>query len=123
MRNKYNAIKTRCASGHVHDSKGEAARCDVLHTMQRMAIISGLTQQPEILLAGSVKYRADFLYMEDGKEIWEDYKGVVTERMRVVMKLWPLHGSGTLRITSARRPTKEIKHTGTIPSHSQEKTT
>lgn len=86
---KYNAKKSTCNVGHTHDSIGEARRCDDLHLMLRAGAISDLSVSPVyrfILPDGKAikmkngqvaHYTADFQYMENGRQIVEDFKGVV----------------------------------------------
>lgn len=88
-RNKYGAKKTYCAHGHKHDSKKEAARCDVLHDLWAAGQISDLVVQPQFwfVIDGKqvkhengrrVGYRPDFSYIHEGRETVEDVKGMVT---------------------------------------------
>ena len=83
--NKYGAKKTYCSQKHLHDSKKEATRCDLLHVLKKSGTISRLKQQPKfILLKGfwighekirPIHYFADFSYYEDGVYVIEDVKG------------------------------------------------
>ena len=86
--NKYGAKKTTCASGHSHDSKREAARCIELHLLQICGEISDLDVHPKYEFFIDYKpvkmrnghtagYTADFEYIEGGKLIWEDVKGMI----------------------------------------------
>ena len=88
-RNKYGAKKTHCSHGHKHDSKKEAARCEVLHDLWAVGQISNLVNQPvyHFVIDGKqvkhdngrrVSYRADFEYVQDGQKITEDSKGYIT---------------------------------------------
>ena len=47
MYNKYSNKKCRCASGHTHDSKKEAKRCNELTILENAGIISGLHERSE----------------------------------------------------------------------------
>lgn len=70
-------------------SKREAARATELAMLQKAGIIQDLKEQVVFILAPSVviqgrkrppmKYIADFVYMEDGKRVVEDVKGVKTD--------------------------------------------
>ena len=86
--NKCNATKAMCSSGHKHDSKKEARRCDELNLMQRAGLIKGLNIQPKYELIPAKKdstgktierqlnYIADFSYTtSDGQFVVEDVKG------------------------------------------------
>lgn len=88
---KYRAIKTPCASGHVHDSKKEAARCDDLRALEDLGHIAELEHQPEfaVEINGVVicKYRADFAWWQGDARIVEDVKGVTTPLFNLKKKL------------------------------------
>lgn len=88
--NKYNASKRCCASGHLHDSRKEAKRCDELNLMELAGEIDKLdysvkfelvpAQYREIngkqkCIERGVNYIADFTYYENGKLVVEDVKG------------------------------------------------
>ncbi len=92
--NKYGAKKTACQHGHLHDSRREAVRCNELHLLQRAGNIQALTIQPKyefaingdwlMMLNGQrAKYTPDFSYIENGRQIAEDTKGMVTEAFRL----------------------------------------
>ncbi len=106
--NKYGAKSAHCAQGHFHPSTGESNRCDTLHLIARAGEIKGLEVHPTITLVEGMKYKPDFLYTENGKRIYEDFKGVSTDRFRIICKLWPYHGTGTLRISGAKKPNRDI---------------
>lgn len=87
--NKYRAQKANCQHGHTHDSKKEARRCAELHLLQRAGQISDLEQQPQFWFAINgvpvmhlngrrVGYRPDFAYIEAGRRVAEDAKGMCT---------------------------------------------
>ena len=86
--NKYGAKKTTCGLGHSHDSRREAVRCIELHLLQRNGEISDLKVHPKFkfevngdwlkLRNGQIAgYTADFQYIENGKLIVEDIKGMI----------------------------------------------
>lgn len=56
-------------------SKAEMARYGELRLLQMTGAISNLTTQPVFELAGKVKYKGDFMYVENGRTICEDVKG------------------------------------------------
>ena len=89
--NKYRAIKTVCAAGHKHDSKKEAARCDVLHLLLKAGQVSDLKLQPTFLIEIGghkvCKYKADFAYRQGGADVVEDVKGIKTPTYRLKAKL------------------------------------
>lgn len=96
--NKFRAVKT-IVEGIKFDSKGEARRFCDLKILERVGEISELSLQPEFVLQEAfvdsdgkkqrpVKYRADFKYLENGKWIVEDFKGVQTAEFRLKKKLF-----------------------------------
>lgn len=79
------AKKCHCTSGHKHDSKAEAARCDVLHVRQSTGEIVGLRVQPffafnidgrplKMSNGHHSGYTADFTYVEAHQQVVEDVK-------------------------------------------------
>lgn len=107
-RSKYHAKRTS-VDGIVFDSKREADRYLVLKSMEKDGTIEDLRRQvryeliPAFDVGGKhyrpVFYVADFVYVEDGKEVVEDVKGMRTDVYRIKSKLF------------ARRYGKVIKET------------
>lgn len=107
-RSKYHAKKTT-VDGITFDSRREADRYLVLKSMEEDGAIEDLRRQvcyelvPAFDVDGKhyrpVYYVADFVYVEDGKEIVEDVKGMRTDVYRLKSKLF------------ARRYDKVIKET------------
>lgn len=90
MRNKYRAIKT-IVDGITFDSKKEAKRYVQLKLMVKTGAISDLKLQPRFdLIINDCKcgfYKADFDYIENGKRIIEDVKGMKTPVYNLKKKL------------------------------------
>lgn len=107
-RSKYHAKKTT-VDGITFDSRREADRYLVLKSMEEDRTIEDLRRQvryeliPAFDVDGKhyrpVYYVADFVYVEDGKEVVEDVKGMRTDVYRLKSKLF------------ARRYGKVIKET------------
>lgn len=105
---KYHARKTT-VDGITFDSKREAYRYLVLKGMEEDGLIEDLRRQVRYELVPAfdvdgrhyrpVYYVADFVYVEDGEEVVEDVKGMVTDVYRLKSKLF------------ARRYGKVIKET------------
>jgi hypothetical protein len=102
--NKYGAKKTTCRQVHLHDSKREARRCDVLTHMELSGEITDLETQPQFWFAINgaelkhdngrrVGYQADFQYLKNGQAIVEDSKGFAARdfalRKAVFKALYP----------------------------------
>ena len=49
-------------------------------------------------LVAEITYRPDFDYLEAGRRVYEDVKGVETEAFRLKCKLWRHFGPGPLRV-------------------------
>ena len=103
---KYRAVKAQCNSGHTHDSKREATRCNELHALEAAGEISDLIIHPQywFVINGKqlkhgngrrVGYKSDFEYVENGMLVTEDVKGVVVRdwplRRAVFKALYPNH--------------------------------
>lgn len=84
--------------GIVFDSKREAKRYAELKLLEKAGQIQGLELQKEYVLIPSqkvngkvaeraVKYKADFVYTENGKTVVEDTKGVRTKDYIIKRKL------------------------------------
>lgn len=81
---KYGNIKTE-VDGVIYDSKGESKRAEELIALEKLGIISNLRMQvPYELIpkqkdgdgktVRAVTYKADFVYVENGETIVEDFK-------------------------------------------------
>ena len=96
-RSKYHAKKVRI-DGITFDSKAEAERWFQLVWLQSVGKISNLQRQVEFTLIPAqnidgkcveraCKYKADFVYLEDGKRVVEDVKGMKTKDYIIKRKL------------------------------------
>lgn len=95
-RSKYHAKKT-VVDSITFDSKREADRYLVLKSMEEDGTIENLRRQVRYELVPAfdvdgkhyrpVFYVADFVYRENGHEVIEDVKGVVTDVYRLKRKL------------------------------------
>ena len=105
---KYHAKKT-VVDGITFDSRKESYRYLVLKGMEEDGAIEDLRRQVRYELIPAfdvdgrhyrpVYYVADFVYVEDGKEVVEDVKGMITDVYKLKSKLF------------ARRYGKVIKET------------
>lgn len=97
---KYSAIRTVCASGHQHDSKMEAKRCDQLTALEEAGEIERLEQQPEfrVEINGILicRYIADFAWFTRDCRVIEDVKGVSTPVFNLKRKLVEAAHPGTV---------------------------
>ena len=94
---KYRARKTT-VDGITFDSRKEADRYLVLKGMEEDGSIKDLRRQGRYELVPAfdvdgrhyraVYYVADFVYVEDGKEVVEDVKGMRTDVYRLMSKLF-----------------------------------
>lgn len=89
---KYNARRT-VVDGIAFDSIAEANRWCELRLLERAGKISDLRRQVPFTLVErsrhgrAVVYRADFVYIENGREVVEDVKGVRTEVYKLKRRL------------------------------------
>lgn len=107
-RSKYHAKRT-CVDGIVFDSKREADRYLVLKGMEEDGTIEDLRRQvryeliPAFDVDGKhyrpVYYVADFVYVEDGREVVEDVKGMRTDVYRLKSKLFARRYGKVIRET------------------------
>ena len=90
---KYGNIKTRTSDGIVHDSMKEANRWCELKMLEKVGKIQDLQRQVKFELIPkqegerAVHYVADFVYVEDGKKIVEDVKGMRTKEYKLKKKM------------------------------------
>jgi hypothetical protein len=96
---KYKAKKTEI-DGITFDSKSEARRYEELKLLQRGGAIKHLSLQPRFMLQEgfvnihtgkkerAIEYVADFMYLEGGKVIVEDVKGMKTTDYKIKRKLF-----------------------------------
>ena len=89
-RSKYGAIKT-VINGITFSSRREAARYCALLLELKAGKITDLTLQPVFKYPCGVKYIADFQYMENGKIITEDVKGMITPVFALKKRMWKFH--------------------------------
>lgn len=107
-RSKYHAKRTS-VDGIVFDSKREADRYLVLKSMEEDGTIEDLRRQVRYELVPAfdvdgkhyrpVFYVADFVYVEDGKEVVEDVKGMRTDTYRLKSKLFARRYGMSIRET------------------------
>ena len=97
MQSKYKNKKTQ-VDMYVFDSAKEAKRYKELKLLERAGEISNLELQPRFLLQESfrkngrvyrkIEYIADFQYIENGKTIVEDVKGIQTDVFKLKHKIF-----------------------------------
>ena len=95
--NKYRNKKAQIDM-YVFDSVRESQRYKELKLLERAGEISNLELQPRFLLQDSFKkngrtfreieYVADFMYIENGKTIVEDVKGLQTDVFKLKHKIF-----------------------------------
>jgi hypothetical protein len=93
MKNRLNSVarRTQAADGTWHPSDKQAKRWNALCLLQRVGVISNLAREVPVILQGKdgplrtptgrpMMWRADAVYDEKGVTIYEDSKGVITEK-------------------------------------------
>lgn len=98
--NKYNR-KRVWDGARWFDSVAEKDRFhNELVPMAKLGLISDLECQPQIhMTLARIGYKPDFYYIEDGRPVYEDVKGVETAVFKIKQRLWRYYGPGLLRIT------------------------
>lgn len=104
---KYGAEKSdnqnfRELSGRSFPSKLERNCAVMLVIRQRAGEISDLQFQKVFTLTeANISYNADFAYTEDGKTVVLEAKGLVSDRWRIIRKLWKYYGEYKLIVCVA----------------------
>ena len=111
-RSKYNARRTT-VDGVTFDSASEAQRWGELKLLQQAGVIHNLQRQVRYELSSQrgVKLGAiviDFTYVQDGKPIAEDRKGMLLPLARWKLNHLAADYAFTVRITRKGKPTEEI---------------
>lgn len=92
------------------DSQGEANRWATLELMERAGTISGLSRQVRFPLmahradglgAKVGEYIADFCYVENGKQVIEDFKGAMTDVAALKLRWMEAQGL-PVKVTTAK---------------------
>jgi hypothetical protein len=94
--NKYNNIRSNGFA-----SKLESAVFNMLSLLQKAKEIKDLRcQDPVELTCAKIRCKIDFSYtdVKTKQTVYVEAKGVVTERWRIIAKLWPWYGPGELLI-------------------------
>ncbi|MGE0131903.1 MAG: DUF1064 domain-containing protein [Blastocatellales bacterium] len=123
-RNKFHAVPADRDGIRFH-SKLEAGRYGELRTLERAGVIKDLRLQVDYSLAVNglliAVYRADFVYLENGKEIVEDSKGFRTREYLMKKKLMlALYGIEILETTN--KENRKCKRLKTKPRSAKWKT-
>ena len=89
---KYHSVRTWSElCGRFFASKAEARRGEELHLLQLADEIEDLRYQERFVLSKSpnekVSITVDFIYLENGKRVLEDVKGIETREFRV-KRIW-----------------------------------
>jgi hypothetical protein len=98
--NKYGAEKVKIGT-RTYDSKGECEFHGVLNLMERGGLINNIRHHPPALhLTGNVNYKIDYIFFDIKRnmDIGAEFKGIMTERFKVICQLWPEHGPIPMQI-------------------------
>lgn len=102
-RNKFNAKRAPGPWGRMYDSLAERDFALELAALETAREISDVQTQPRIELEPGIFFKPDFSWLERGRRVYCDVKGVTTARFHLICKLWRLHGPGPLRIVKRAR--------------------
>jgi hypothetical protein len=106
-------LKTRNLR-RLYDSGAERARAKELDGLQKTGIIKELHEQTVIELIPGINYKTDFDYIEAGRLVFDEVKGPVSERFRMICHLWKKFGPGPLRILKRKGIDRPFRVTRTI---------
>lgn len=98
-KNKYGAKRVTGKNGQSYASMLERNYRAYLDLLEKAGLIRDIEEQPSVDL-DVCKYKADFKYydIENKETIWVDTKGVITDRFRLIMKIWKKFGPGKLHV-------------------------
>jgi hypothetical protein len=116
---KYGNVKVSI-DGYQFDSKAEAARYTDLRTLAYAGAIEDLQVHPTYELQPAflrgkiriqpIRYEADFAYIENGRQVAEDVKGVETAEFKLKRKLFLFrYPDIELRVLPAGRSSRAVK--------------
>jgi hypothetical protein len=120
---KYHANRTFSEVFHRQfHSDAERRYAEHLHWLQEKGKISGLELQKRVKLMGCVTMLVDFYYIEDGSEVWNEFKGFPTDKWKLQVKLWEQVGPGEYRVTREVKSDRfdPYRHDRIFPKPSQE---
>lgn len=99
----------------LRDSGAENDRCKELVCLQKIGEIKDLHEQTLVKLEPGITYRTDFDYIQKGRRVYENVTGITSERFRMIMKLWRLHGPGPLLMVKRRSRSHPFRVVRAIP--------
>jgi hypothetical protein len=101
MRNRYNVEKIQTLAGVTYDSGAEQQRHGILLLRQKAGDVSDVQYHTTTvkMTKANITYKPDFIYMEDGRVVYEEVKCRATAagRWPTIKKLWRHYGPGLLR--------------------------
>lgn len=111
--NKYRNQKIM-VDGELFDSKGEADRFSQLKLLERAKVVSCVSRQPRFIMSVNgrevCELRADFAYYENGRQVIEDFKGMMTTEFRLKLKLFKaLHPDADFRVTNRKGEVLKVR--------------
>lgn len=86
-KNKFNAVSV-VFDNIRFDSKAEQRRYGELRTLELGKQISGLKVHPTLELYAGIKYKPDFMYVENGQTVVEDVKSKPTAQLESFKNKW-----------------------------------
>lgn len=114
LQKKIGQIKKTRNLRRVYDSGAERARAKELDSLQKLGKIKDLREQTVVHLVPGVNFKTDFDYLEAGRRVYEDVKGPVSERFKIICHLWKEFGPAPLRILKRAGILSNFRVTRTI---------
>ncbi len=107
-KNKYNAKRTEIRGEAVgFPSRGEADAFQYFKKLEAIGVISALRRYPTVrLTAAEISYKPDWEYLDvgTGERRMVDFKGVETERFRLIKRLWKHYAEHPLEVWRGNPP-------------------
>ena len=100
-KHKYSGTRVQgITSSKSYPSMIERDYAEYLKIRERVGEITDIEEQPSVTLAGGIRYKADFASVDKAtdKQIFVDTKGLLSDRFRLIMKLWKVSGPAPLHV-------------------------
>ena len=112
---RWRAVKCEF-NGIRFDSQGERDCYQYLNLLQGEGKIRDLQVHSTTILLPGITHKTDFKFYDVTLRCmgWAEFKGIETDRWRIIKKLWALFGPGPLKIYKQHRNSKTIIQTEEI---------
>ena len=96
--------RDRTVGNRTYASGAEKRYREYLDMLAMTKLVSDIVEQPKVDLTAGITYKPDFRYTDTtGMHVWVEVKGVMTDRFRMIKKLWRVYGPGPLHVVREDR--------------------